>query len=97
MKSKFYKSKGLRKDMNKREEIVLISLAIALIAVTSVGVLFVYNASNSLYVGNHESMEYMDYFECEKIAKEIPEESLVVFKSEKEAKNKGYKLVKGCD
>ena len=91
----FKNNKILNWIMDNHGEIMVVG-AIILIILTGIGVLIVYNSSNSLYIGDTESNEYLDYFKCEELANQIPEENLIIFKSEKEAISGGYNATEGC-
>jgi len=81
--------------MNKRGELFVIG-AIVLLVITSLGAYKVYSISNKLYIGNTETLEYLDYFKCSNIAKSIPDDKVIVFKSQTEAINNNYNATIGC-
>ena len=86
--------KNLEIYMNKRGEFVAIS-ALIIMLLTGFGVYLAYNDADNLFIGNRETGEYLNYFKCEDIAKQIPEDKVVVFKSKEEAE-KEYTAIEGC-
>ena len=87
-------NKNLKTYMNKRGEFILIG-ALIIIVLTGVGLYFVYNNTDNLFIGNKETGEYLNYFKCEDIAKQIPEDKVILFKSKEEAEQK-YTAIEGC-
>lgn len=71
-----------------------------IIALTTLGIIITVSNTNHLYVGNNlnnaSQNYYVDYFKCKEIAKSIPEENMVIFKSKEEAINSKFNPVERC-
>jgi len=82
--------------MNKKGELLVIGFALIIIVMTGYGVYLVYNASNNLYIGDKQNMQYLNYFKCEDIANNISDENIIVFKTKDDAVKLGYNGTEGC-
>lgn len=53
-------------------------------------------SSQNLYLGNTETKEFLDYYECKNVVKSIPEENIIIFNSKDDATKKEYVAIEGC-
>ena len=54
-------------------------------------------SSKTLYVGDIETNNFVNYFECKEEAQKIPEENLIFFKSDEEARSEGFNKTECLD
>lgn len=75
----------------KAQGVVEIIFASVVIVVTIMGVVSVLSEDNNIYYGNNTTKSYYDYSKCSSKLKQIDKKNLVVFRSDKEAEEQGYK------
>ena len=82
--------------MNKRGQIIEISVAILMLLIALYGTYYTFQEGSKIYIGDSKTSSVYDYSQCKTLVDNIPDSQKVLFKSLDEAKNNKYTL-KGCE
>lgn len=79
-----------------KKGVVDILIAFGIVILFIAGTIIVAREYDIKYIGNKETKNLYELKDCPSIFEDIRRENLETFSSLKDAENKGYKLVNGC-